>query len=832
MGIVNSKRAGHLFVVPPERAGEARRMLAVENLSAAQNDMLCKYMDGIRLSGVCTGALVSGAAWDVRPMVVDAGTQYIVRFADPAITPGSALFENFEQSISRAVSDRGRLGVIAYGVFEGQLWVKRRFFSKLLIECESEKLREYLLALLDCVARLHEAGGVHGHLCLTNIGIDERKVSLCDPGFAAFEALCGAGDADLAPEILRGETPTTASDVYALSVFVLELFSGALSDVILSDSARRLIESGLAADPASRPHIRQLEHTIKQSLMIIETPAPAAPARFTGETPPIVVARAGKLMNNRPAAVLPQPEVAPQPAIVPAYAAPVAPPHQEIHPVHSHAMPPHAPPHAIQPHILQIMPAPAPAPSIGAASGSNWFLTLILLVIGCAAYLKFVDPAVLDRFTRRGTENAVNRELPFEQYWTSGQASLMRKVAEAAIIDRDPLAQAVIVQDIMPRNGQKPVERAYIKYSFLKVAFHPSWEAQLTEADRIVALTFGLKELVPNPQVALPPLELAHPGVLLAIAGHLKLDMPIESLASVSLERIAEMGGDIAAAYAELRQAGVMTLADIHARELAHMIAGDASAEMLTSYLPAQDPPDYMLHRLRSLTYVLDVNPRLDGLMHDMIAARSPDFSMTLTWFDADDVAGWSKAPRSLKWKLITGMQIPQQVPLEQLADLLRHPITEVRTIAADILKKNAYAGPRQAIVDIFAAKDVSPSRSQTVMFLTAFHVPSASANPFLAEWFKTQPEVALVSRLLGATSRLADESYFNIEATRYLMNKDWRGSLAELTTLATHVEALARALAYSELDAAKPEERKILEDAQKSETSPRLKAELEQKLK
>jgi len=91
------------------------------------------------------------------------------------------------------------------------------------------RILQIVSAACDAAAHLHEHGFVHGDICPGNLIIADRVV-LVDLGVARLIGEAGAvrgTHAYMAPEQVRGEAWTMATDVFALGVVLWELAAGA-----------------------------------------------------------------------------------------------------------------------------------------------------------------------------------------------------------------------------------------------------------------------------------------------------------------------------------------------------------------------------------------------------------------------------------------------------------------------------------------------------------------------------------------------------------------------------------------------------------------------------
>lgn len=137
-----------------------------------------------------------------------------------------------------------------------------------------------LYAIAEPLATLHTEGRTHGAIHAGNVIVTDTaqatpKVRLVDAGAGlARPPLSDPGEqrwvASLAPEVLRGATPTPASDIYAFGCLFYELLSGkppftgktaadvALGHLIESPEALSFVAPGNGASPAVETLVRTL----------------------------------------------------------------------------------------------------------------------------------------------------------------------------------------------------------------------------------------------------------------------------------------------------------------------------------------------------------------------------------------------------------------------------------------------------------------------------------------------------------------------------------------------------------------------------------------------
>ncbi|MCP3961795.1 MAG: AAA family ATPase [bacterium] len=126
------------------------------------------------------------------------------------------------------------VGVVDYG-FDEEM---RPYYTQKLIEQPRELFEagrgqpfearlDLVLQTLQGLTYLHRRGVVHGDLRPRTVLVEERAVRLVNFGLSALrEAEEGAEAPYLAPELLRGESASPATDLYAVGMLTYELLSG------------------------------------------------------------------------------------------------------------------------------------------------------------------------------------------------------------------------------------------------------------------------------------------------------------------------------------------------------------------------------------------------------------------------------------------------------------------------------------------------------------------------------------------------------------------------------------------------------------------------------
>jgi len=183
------------------------------------------------------------------PLMSDSGAS-----AHPGLDPRAALTREFH--LLASLRHPHIVGVLDYGWEEGQPY----YAMELLAEAQtlSQALGgpanrlAWLAQVLQALDYLHRRGILHRDLKPSNILIHQGQARLVDFGLASAEGPRGPVGtlAYMAPELLRGDAASTASDLYAIGVMLYEILIGQ-HPFDMKDTTR-LIEQVLTQAPDLR----------------------------------------------------------------------------------------------------------------------------------------------------------------------------------------------------------------------------------------------------------------------------------------------------------------------------------------------------------------------------------------------------------------------------------------------------------------------------------------------------------------------------------------------------------------------------------------------------
>lgn len=408
--------------------------------------------------------------------------------------------------------------------------------------------------------------------------------------------------------------------------------------------------------------------------------------------------------------------------------------------------------------------------------------------------------------------------------WLSGNAGQMTKVARAAAIDGDPIAQQVIVAAVQAGQTQSKL----VLEKPLLFASNSNWYRELSTNDKTALFTFALAPLLREELTAVPDLSSVHSGVPLSLLAGLPAGKDPQRL----FEIIAQSKNPLPSPYDKALKMFSSENASDQAKIIQSFLqlsSDDYSLESLRTYLPTDLPAQESVGRLDLLYPTLnekDAEVIWKHLEKTSFGKKAHD------WLESDSLVQWKGVSYLEKLAVLTGRSLPEKLTVPQLASLLGAPfITDDRFQLAKQLERNTGRKGFQPFFEVLLY-DESLSRAQIVSLVSALDVTGEATFAFLEKWFETNPAPESVLKLLLATAEIGPFDAFDIEAARYLKRHgDWKANENELKVLANHPEPLARGLAYSRADLKIAAERSILEERLGIESATSLKKFLKEKL-
>ncbi|MBX7138339.1 MAG: hypothetical protein K1X83_10170 [Oligoflexia bacterium] len=798
----------------------------VEQLSAPERTALSALLTQSQQRGVLVGALRGAVPWDLRPLVFDGGSTFLVRLSAPENDP--VRLRSLEALLPKLLAVRDLIGIVDGGVLLQQLWIRRRFYSLVLSEASANhpilvrlEPRQLIGRLLQQIAALHSQGAFHGHICASNVALEldqagavvplllDSSMLISEPAQLARYRSSEQGRSSLAPELAAGKPPGAHTDLFGLGLVAQQLEGWGLLER-LKPAQRQILERCAAGEPWSRPTMQELMgEFLEQNAM---------PSSVGGLAPP-AAGRGGALRSGK---ILGDIKIVKEESTYRSSAAPSS--DQERLDINAAEL--------VRDDRVAASARSDLSKDTPRSSNLNWpklgisgsaLRTLIALAVILLLIL-WQSGKVGGLFS--GESN--NREnYDALAAWSSNQPSLMAKVAEQAIANPAGEAAKLVFSDALAGN-----ERVKVNHEFIKKALNPAWEGELTSQDRKLVLQLALSTLVSiPPQAVQTGLEQAHPGVLVALAGTLNLSAGHEYLSKVSIDHLKTLPGQFGRGFELLKTAGIQSLADLPSLAMAHLMCGDHEQEIITAYLSDNSDPAKQLALLSALMPLIEGQKGLDIAVMNGVTGSGGLLAKTLGWFAQGDLVDWAKVSPTIVLQILTGQLVGKELGAEHYVDLLLFPIATVRRAAEKRLLSESETARFTPYLDVLVRNDNGLSRAQNLSLVLALRTPGESGEALISTWFHNNPDPQTVLRLLVAGAKSSAEDPFNLEAARYLAGTQTQISAEQLQQLLGHPEAMARALAVSRLDARIPEQAKMLETMATVEPRESVRNEIKKKL-
>ncbi|RMG44023.1 MAG: hypothetical protein D6719_02575 [Candidatus Dadabacteria bacterium] len=790
----NKQSNGRAFNLGKVKLGKSLQMTAPEQLGDDVRQATSNSIHQISPSAVFVAALTNSSGSVIRPLVLEHGKLTLIRLLELADTDKRRELEELYHLI-RSTPAVGQH--TASGFLSDKFWLKRPFYEHTLADksLSDFDFLQMVQKLLELLHLMKQRNIVHGHINEANICFDhDNTLHLVDFGMSAAAGI-NAHDDFIAPEIKAGKQATISSDLYSLGKLINRRASGQFLE-----AHKDIVSRLLTPEPLGRPSLAEVHKALIPAEKTPQTTDSRLVSTATGAK-----LKSGKFINpsqvkiavSSPAA---EPDLEETQMIIPP-----APPAQRS----SDKTRPN------RDTIRETGSGKSPLESVP-------IHVLILLVLIALSGL------VIYRLTGSPAENAnTSKENPvsLELMWTSRRPSLMKQVAERAVVEGDQKAAMLIINDALAGEN-----RPQVASDFIRFAFDPRWEAQLSEDDRKFVLQVALAGLI---SIHTKPLKLEdrHPALILGVLGTLNDTALIASqLRSVPISRMLSLPAPYGPSFALLKAAGVENMAAPEARSLAILLFKKKIDLMeIDQFFGAPTGRNQLFKKLLVLKPVIAKKPDLAQPVLNALKYRRGSIAALINWFQEEKSAEWDRVPPQVKLDIISGSLSASDLQDAQLADLLKYPLKVIREKAAKELAKR-YPQEQEAFRYLGSARNPL-SRFQTLSFVAMLGMKGAAREAFIARWFKTYPEPSSIVELLIARVSVPAGDFFNLQAARYLSKRKWSATPLQLRKLTSHREELVRALAYFKLDPHDNEHRAILKNMARVEPSARLRKEIAEKL-
>ena len=659
-----------------------------------------------------------------------------------------------------------------YGILDDRIWVRRPFYQYTMRETLANLttlpvVQRYRMSqiLLTALQQLHAYDIFHGHLCTSNIAWEGEKAVILDHGLATASSKHNDYP-DLAPELRHGSTVQATTDFYGAGNILLELFPEADFE-----EEYNYLKEMVSEEIFSRHSLNQAKGFLLNAEYNWSVAQEENRRRFQNS----------KVSNltevSKPIPVKAEPEPLPE---VPAA-------DEFDFALQSDAT------HEISASVIKI---------------SFLFLVSILVL--------WVYRDRIPTFFSGQPQQEIRAS--FDELWKTGQPSMMKLVAVAAVKDGNRIAQATIVKDVF--DGNKPLK---VKTELIRFVFDPSWEDRLSEEDRKLTLTLSLAGLVSDLNPDLSKLDQSNPIVLLGILGTLNIEAPVSNLNVISASKLSDLPAPFGSMYSDLTKDHDLKLSDTSVRALSHIILGATDENKISKYFSQAKNDLELFRHLRVILPLFERRPGMETTVFTLLISRSKVFAQTSRWFDDEALAGWDKIDRKDKIGILVGIPTKKELSFEQYCDLLMFPNPKVAKNAAEVLKTKFFSGKMGALLAFLSSSENHLTRNQVISIIPALGLSSKDASAYIGRWFANNPDPQSVLAMLLARSDAPKSDLFNLSAASYLANASWNANLDKLKKLTLHPEPLARTLAYSRLKKSNPKELEILKTMSLAEPDKRI---------
>ena len=248
------------------------RIIPPRDIKDEQQAQIDKYIAQSGVPGVLVGAIIGDNLWNVKPLIVNQGALYLLRFSYPGIHSHKKHANAFKQTIESFLNSPRSSYLVLSGHNNDDVWFLRNFYQLTLEDIKkpedefSSKDRIQLVRnLIVLVKDNFDTNLIHGHIAPSNLTFDNLNPILLDYCTSSFVPELFEQVKTLAPEIRKGAIPKESTDIYGLALVIQKLASDLLTKTQLT-----FLNVMLLDNPFKRPGIDEVVEVFNQDFIPIE----------------------------------------------------------------------------------------------------------------------------------------------------------------------------------------------------------------------------------------------------------------------------------------------------------------------------------------------------------------------------------------------------------------------------------------------------------------------------------------------------------------------------------------------------------------------------------
>ncbi|MDR2337024.1 MAG: protein kinase [Deltaproteobacteria bacterium] len=803
------------------------------------------------------GVLLNPQLWDIRPFVRMPNEKeiYVIRLLSTDISAANALKEELIDSFEQLTKfDRPINSLREWGVYANQIWYRRvlveRTFEDILLDEGDISFNEYLALssqIAEEISKWHSQGFVHGHINYRNIGVStDNKIYLLDHKVGEFSLRAinifhrplnfGYDKYIIAPEVLAGNSATTASDCFGFAT-LCRMLSAKISQKQYNEkvgAALRLINVLLSQmknqEPDSRSTLAEyisLMENINEMVRAADIPADSEKVALQG------ISKAGSTQQNLPVAST-RPRV------------------QKTKPtIDTRIFASKNMSSKFKPPLPELAKSGNEASNVQLKADLDYVLAKHIpilkrpknvslgLFIGILVFIGITIAGISVYYQRYSLKNFATNKYTFQElqsYWASELPGKMIDVLKTIVTPKglNQDAEQIVVASVLKEENKLPE----LDTNLIKVAYSPIWGRNaLSNEEKRLLFVLATKRIFGNELMGTISFEKPSPVVLFAMIYSFG-NMQDNLLKQYPVSDLYVLPDPVGSAFAKLGEDYPnSTLGDTVVKDLVRVLSTEGSDGLaLDSYLATDTQLRLIILGLATSKNSQIANKILTNIINNPNYLVKNELA---NWGRQAELTNMSELTPTQKIYLLAGL-LDSKVILnpESIGKLFTHPIAKIRQkTLGKALETVKFVHPAAKEVLTFVKDNPKLLDGMQTLRLAQFmENPNPKAgNRVVQEWLNTTIDNNLLIKIVLAGAEKGEKgTIVDFEICRFLQSEGWIPSVANIKKLIKSPDRYTRLFAYTETSRTdnKQEAIAILERAAKIEKDPDFKKVIENNLK